>query len=421
MKGAGDGAVTTNTVGAWLFARYAYAPNRLGYCGPMRSQLLLRYGATGTADADLRALASQFHGAWIYMETMAELTGLGDPLDRRIVESYWLGGGLTRDIDAHTLGEALLARIDRQTGHCWAHLDTQTLDEATADHCFHVFAVYPWSRLLGPEHYEQPLHVLDNCRIRWGTVLASKGDVLVVRSRHLTWDGSRLGLSQPRMETVAHAVDGLSFLPDVVAGDRVAMHWDWACDRLSDHQVAALRSATLNQIETTNRRLDPGPAPTRPHPVPQPDPGSAECRGRRGRTRTVNDADWLADHLRSMITANPSVWVGSDVTLPQLSALHFISAYAPITPTALAQSLGTRPPATSAMIDRLIRLDLVSRTRDTRDCRRVMLTVTKNGERMIGNVEPQTAIRLQQALKAMSPTATRCLTDVLRNVVGRLI
>jgi DNA-binding MarR family transcriptional regulator len=419
MMGAGDGSVTTDTAGAWLFARYAYAPNKLGYCGPARAQLLLNYGATGAVDVDLRALAREFHGAWTYMETMAELTGLGDPLDRRIVESYWLGGGVSQAVDPHTFGEMLLARIGRKTSHYWAHLTPETLDGAAADHCFHVFAVYPWSRLLGPEHYAQPLHVLDNCRIRWGTVLSREGDVLVVRSRRLTWDGYRLGLSRPQVERVGHAAGGLSFLPDVMPGDRVAMHWDWTCDRLSDHQVAALRSATINQIEATNRRL--APAAARPEPVSEPVPAPADYCGRRIRTRTVNDAAWLAAHLRSMITGNPCMWVGSDVTLLQLSALHFISASAPVTLSSLAECLGTRLPATSAMVDRLIRLDLVSRTRDRQDRRRVLLVLSKNGKRMIGKIDPETAIRLQRALRDLSPAATRCLTDVLRNIAGRLI
>lgn len=413
-----DGSVITDSVGAWVFARYAYAPNRLGYCGPTRSGQLLRYGATGTIDTDLRALAREFHGAWTYMETMAELAGLDDPLDRRIVESYWLGGDLSPDIDASLLAKALLARITRQTGHYWAHLTPETLDSAAADHCFHVFAVYPWSRLLGPDHYEQPLHVLDNCRIRWGTVLARHGDFLIVRSRHLTWDGYRLGLSQPQSEKVAHAVTGQSFLPDVVPGDRVSMHWDWTCDRLSDHQVATLRAATLYQIEATNRRLAPPGA--RPGRVSEPVHSGTGCRSRHSRSAVDNDADWLAAHLRSMVAARPSAWARSSVTLQQLSAMHLISANAPVTLSILAKFLGTKAPATSAMVERLIRAGLVSRIRDQHDKRRILLSLTRNGERMIGETDPATATRLQRALNGMSPAAMQCLTEVLRDIAGRL-
>ncbi|MFC5994633.1 DUF6390 family protein [Pseudonocardia hispaniensis] len=241
--------------GAWLFARYAYAPNKLGYCGPPESVTLADAGSVASATADVRAVARRFSGAWPYLEVLAKLTGIEDPLDSRLVESYWLGGGVNTQISARAFGAELLARIAPQAGHYWAHLTPALLDEAAGDHCFHVFGVYPWSRLLTTSAYEHPLHVLDSCRIRWGTVLSRQDGEIVVRSRRLTWDGSALGLSDPTEENVPVAVDGLSFLPDVAVGDQVALHWQWLCDRLTAEQVAGLEASTLRQIEATNRRL----------------------------------------------------------------------------------------------------------------------------------------------------------------------
>ena len=48
--------------------------------------------------AEIRALARQFSGAWPYLRAMSRLTGIADPLDRRLVESYWLGGGIGADL-----------------------------------------------------------------------------------------------------------------------------------------------------------------------------------------------------------------------------------------------------------------------------------------------------------------------------------
>ncbi|KWX01204.1 Uncharacterized protein LI90_2232 [Carbonactinospora thermoautotrophica] len=248
-------AAESDHAGAWLFARYAYAPNKLGYCGPAHSETLLGYGATGVVQGDLRALARGFHGAWPYLEILARLVGIDDPLDRQVVEAYWLGGGVADAVDPREFGEALLARIRPQAGHYWKHLTPEILDEAAPNHCFHVFGVYPWSRLLGPRNFEQPLQVLDNCRIRWGRVLERDGDHIVVSCQRLTWEGGRLGLSEPRVERATLFVDGLSFLPDVRPGEWVALHWDWTTDRLTDEQVERLRRTTLRQIEATNRRL----------------------------------------------------------------------------------------------------------------------------------------------------------------------
>jgi DNA-binding MarR family transcriptional regulator len=71
------------------------------------------------------------------------------------------------------------------------------------------------------------------------------------------------------------------------------------------------------------------------------------------------------------------------------------------------------------MVERLIRAGLVSRIRDQQDRRRVLLSLTRNGERMIGETDPATAARLQRALNNMSPAATQCLTEVLRQVAGQ--
>jgi len=253
-------AAGPDTRGAWMFARYAYAPNRLGYCGPPETATLAGVGAAaggdvGSRDGEVRAAARRFSGAWPYLQVLARLTGISDPLDPRLVESYWLGGGVNATISSRAFGEALLEVIAPQAGHYWTHLTPELLDEAAGDHCFHVFGVYPWSRLLGKGMDEQPMHVLDSCRIRWGTVLSREGDEISVSSRRLSWDGVRLGLAESSVERVRVSVGGLSFLPDVAVGDQVALHWDWLSDRLTADQVEALEASTLRQLEATNRRL----------------------------------------------------------------------------------------------------------------------------------------------------------------------
>lgn len=261
-----SGASAVDTRGAWMFARYAYAPNRLGYCGPPESGTLADAGAadggTGTGrDDHVRAAARRFSGAWPYLQVLARLSGIADPLDPRLVESYWLGGGVNTGIRPAAFGAALLEIIGPQAGHYWTHLTPELLAEAAGDHCFHVFGVYPWSRLLGKGMDEHPLHVLDSCRIRWGTVLSrgacpdGDGEEIEVASRRLSWDGSRLGLAEPSVERVRVSVDGLSFLSDVAPGDQVAVHWDWLTDRLDAKQVETLEASTRRQLDATNRRL----------------------------------------------------------------------------------------------------------------------------------------------------------------------
>lgn len=237
--------------GTEMFARYAYAPNALGYCGPPLGATL-RDGS----DRAVRAAAARFSGAWPYLRALSTLTGITDPLDYRLVESYWLGGGVGAEVDAGQFLDRLLAVIAPQAGRYWSHLTAGLAGEAAGNHCFHVFGVYPWSRLLGPNVYsEHPLRVLDNCRINWGTVLSRDGDAVMVACRGLVWDDHALGLSEPSPCRLDAWTDGYAAVPDVAVGDVVALHWGRLCGRLAPQQVQALAESTERQLSVTNRRL----------------------------------------------------------------------------------------------------------------------------------------------------------------------
>ena len=134
----------------------------------------------------------------------------------------------------------------------------------------------------------------------------------------------------------------------------------------------------------------------------------------------ADDARWLADHLRNMVSSRPAAWASSELTPTQLIALHILSAKAPMTLISLSEALNSRPPATSAMVDRLARAGLVCRIPDPQDRRRVLLAVTGNAVAMIGKIDPQTARRLQAVLTSMGTAAQRCLTEVLKDTARRL-
>ena len=134
----------------------------------------------------------------------------------------------------------------------------------------------------------------------------------------------------------------------------------------------------------------------------------------------IEDAHWLADHLRKMVSGRPIVWAGSELTLAQLLALHFLSAKAPMSLMSLSHALGLRPPATSAMVDRLARAGLVCRRPDPTDRRRVVLTVTAHAVTMMGKIEPQTARRVQLVVARMGAAAQRCFIEVVKDTARRL-
>lgn len=240
------------TSGPLLFARYAYPPNALGYCGPEDHAALLEYGSAGVTDEGLVQLARGFEGAWPYLEVIAAANRIADPLDPRVVEAYWLGNPLLDRVDLREFGRFLEERFRDRAGRDWGSIAQTIPAGAVPHHSFHVFQVYPWVGLMRAGWSEHPLHVIDRCRIRWGRVVSVGGELVTVRSRPLTWDGSALGFGPPALEQIPASTDGKGFVRGLRSGEWVSLHWDWVCDRLTPVQLRALRRFTLRHVRMAN-------------------------------------------------------------------------------------------------------------------------------------------------------------------------
>lgn len=245
-----------------LFARYAFPPNSHGYCGPGDSTAFFEYGVAGADDRGLRAMSQQFAGAWPYLELIAGATGLTDPLDRRVVEAYWVGSPRLESVSTRAVGNSMEERFRALTGPTFFTLTDSVLAGGVPHHSFAVFCIYPWTGLLSDRRKaKHALTVLDRCRIRWGRVQAVQGDQVVVESAPLTWDGRRLELGPPETETAVRSVAGVSMIDQLEVGDWVSLHWEWVCDRLTERQISQLRAYTLRHLRIVNEgNLHSGPA-----------------------------------------------------------------------------------------------------------------------------------------------------------------
>lgn len=245
------------SAGALLFARYAYPPNALGYCGADENRTLLEYGEAGASDGGLVQLARSFEGAWPYLELIAGANGIADPLDPRVVEAYWVGSPLLERVDSSSLGAHLDERFRRRAGGAWELLATSIPEGGVPHHDFHVFGVYPWVGLLRSGDATDPLRVLESCRITPGRVLGVEGETATVEARPLEWDGRTLRLGARKPRRAAWRRDGLGFLDELKPGDRVSLHWDWVCDRLTTRQAQSLDRYTRRMLALANRASAP--------------------------------------------------------------------------------------------------------------------------------------------------------------------
>ena len=220
--------------GALTFARYAYPPNELGYCGPAGADQMLVPGAV----AEIERRARLFDGAWVYLEFLAGVLGTDDPLSAPVVEAYWIGSDLLDAVDPAALVDHLSVVFNHQVGGTWR----ESAARARAHHSYQVFEVYPWAEMLlrglpsGPA-----VSVLDRCRIRGAVVREVDEEWVTVTARLLRWDGTSLAESDPIDERARWSIGGQSLLAAPGVGDTVALHWDWVCDVLTEDQAERLQ------------------------------------------------------------------------------------------------------------------------------------------------------------------------------------
>ena len=250
----------TQAAGPLLFARYAYPPNALGLCGADARRTLIEYGDARESDAGLAELARTFDGAWPYLELIAAANGIGDPLDPRVVEAYWVGNDLLDRVRPDDLAHHVDARFRGRLGRAQEHVYGAVAAGAVPHHCFHVFAVYPWLGLMRTGVVEEPLRILDRCRTTPAVVTRVDGDIVDVRARPLLWDGSRLHLGEPQVRAARWREAGLAFVARPELGDLVSLHWDFVCDVLSPAAARRLYRATGSALEAVNRSGAAAPA-----------------------------------------------------------------------------------------------------------------------------------------------------------------
>lgn len=227
--------------GSLLFARYAYPPNELGYCGPDGAETLL----DPDAPAEIARRARRFEGAWSYLEFIAYAAGIPDPLDAAVVEAYWVGNDLLDAVDSAALVRRLGDRFRGQPGGTWRSAG----DRAVAHHSFQVFEVYPWASMLARKESPVAVSVLDRCRIRCGTVVDVEGEKATVRSSALVLRDGKLETGPAADEIVSWSAGGRSQLPGLSPGDRVTLHWDWVCDVVTEAQSARVEAFNARQLD----------------------------------------------------------------------------------------------------------------------------------------------------------------------------
>ncbi|MGZ6329069.1 MAG: DUF6390 family protein [Candidatus Limnocylindrales bacterium] len=249
-------ARVSSEAGPLRFARFAYRPNDLGYCGGDEAASLFQHVVAGVVDPGLEMLCREFEGAYPYLQDLATSAGIADPLDSRVVEAYWVGSRLLEATRPPILKDDLARRFQgRTTRSEWAWLARKPEAGAVPHHSFHVLDIFPRVGLMRGGPPTEIVPTMERCLVRPARVVAVRDGELLVEARPLEYRAGRLGFGAPRPETVLRHVDGRGFVDDVQPGEDVAIHWGWACDRLAPSRRAALERAIGASLRLANQTL----------------------------------------------------------------------------------------------------------------------------------------------------------------------
>jgi len=244
-----------NTRGLLTCARYAFAPNYLKYCGPDEHRTIFEYCAAQDADAGLRELLEKFGTLYPYLRFIAQVNGIEDPFDPRVVEAYWIGNKLLKsagkaEFAGHLIDTQQLKKRLNPKSRDW--LLAKIPQGAHPVHAFHVFNVFTRT---GHHTLPHTVDTMDQCRIGWGRILYRDGEFLVVQARPLVLENGKLALGKPKERLVRAKYRNTDLPVYKKAGQWVSFHWGWVCNTLTDQQRRTLAHYTLLNMQLANKTI----------------------------------------------------------------------------------------------------------------------------------------------------------------------
>lgn len=127
-------------------------------------------------------------------------------------------------------------------------------------------------------------------------------------------------------------------------------------------------------------------------------------------------------NLISKLSSTIRKKISSDLRRVGLKSVDFVIlktlAGGGVTPNKLADRLGLTKPAITYTVDRLEHRGLVRRQRNTGDRRRLMITLTKKGRRVLHRAEQHHLLYLQKRLEALNEQDVVTLEQTLEKLIN---
>lgn len=119
---------------------------------------------------------------------------------------------------------------------------------------------------------------------------------------------------------------------------------------------------------------------------------------------------------QSLLALAEPDWLALDLTLTQLKSLMVLTAVGSLPVHQLAEALRLGRPATSTLVEQLVRLDLVTRAEDPTDRRRTLVSLTPQGVAFISRLRQGKDDKMYALLGMLDDADLVALTRVLQTL-----
>ena len=179
-----------------------------------------------------------------------------------------------------------------------------------------------------------------------------------------------------------------------------------------------MRAATTVRPSRDEVRPDDGPEQLTTRSSPPERVDQLDTGARAPNDEEVAEAIILASRALVGIAMRSLEGYDDDVTLPQYRTLVVLACGGPRRLADLAEALGVSPSTATRMCDRLVRKQLLSRTRDELDRREVKLTITTTGRRIVADVTHRRRDQVSELLGAIPVAGRRQLVSSLAQLAS---
>jgi hypothetical protein len=238
--------------GLALASRYSYPPNSFSLCGPQKQKDLSWYAARQLPDKGNAEILTQFKTLYPYLTLIAGSNHIKDPFDKRVVEAYWIGNSLLKNISVKDYVRFLdepIALAKKEKREVREKIYEKIAIGALPHHSFHVLNIY---KRTGSMDIPHTVETMDACIINWGTITEILRDSVVVSTNPLRRIKDVLGFDTPTNRRLKYQGYNDTLHTELHIGDVISYHWGYICEKLTPQKIKLLTYYTNISLRLAN-------------------------------------------------------------------------------------------------------------------------------------------------------------------------